>query len=378
MQRSFIHVLRRSALSSMRHNRATVMNTTCRALSTSTSSNFSEGQFGSFYRFSLFGLAATSVVAVSLTSEQAKCDAATLPPVYNDLRADIVKIMDTEEERRGDGTGIGPTFVRLAWHAAGSYSKADNSGGSNGATMRFNPESNWGGNAGLGMSRRLLEPLKEKYPSISIADIWTFAGKVAIEEMGGPVIPWKPGRTDADDGSKCVPEGRLPNADAGDVKGPKTIQHIRDIFYRMGFNDQEIVALSGAHALGRCHVDNSGYWGPWTNAETTFSNEYFRLLVEEKWTIKKTHKGKPWRGPTQFEDKTGNLMMLPSDMALVEDPAFKKWVEVYAKDQDKFFADFAAAFSKLLELGVKFPSSGSTGGFDIMSYVNQIKSILGL
>ena len=60
----------------------------------------------------------------------------------------------------------------------------------------------------------------------------------------------------------------------------------------MGFNDREIVALLGAHCIGRCHVENSGYWGPWTNAETTFSNEYFRLLVEEKWTEKKDHLGK--------------------------------------------------------------------------------------
>ncbi len=49
-----------------------------------------------------------------------------------------------------------------------------------------------------------------------------------------------------------------------------------------GFNDQEIVALSGAHALGRCHEDASGYWGPWTNAESSFSNDYFRLLKEAR------------------------------------------------------------------------------------------------
>jgi catalase (peroxidase I) len=48
----------------------------------------------------------------------------------------------------------------------------------------------------------------------------------------------------------------------------------------IGFDDREIVALSGAHALGRCHEDASGYWGPWTRAESTFSNEYFRLLVD--------------------------------------------------------------------------------------------------
>jgi hypothetical protein len=79
----------------------------------------------------------------------------------------------------------------------------------------------------------------------------------------------------------------------------------------MGFSDKEIVALLGAHALGRCHTDRSGYWGPWTFAENTFSNEYFRLLVEERWSPKVSHNGKPWEGPDQFEDSTGKLMMLP-------------------------------------------------------------------
>ena len=53
-------------------------------------------------------------------------------------------------------------------------------------------------------------------------------------------------------------------------------------------------------------------------SETTFSNEYFRLLIEEKWTIKKTHEGKPWTGPVQFESPDGALMMLPSDIAMVQ------------------------------------------------------------
>jgi hypothetical protein len=67
---------------------------------------------------------------------------------------------------------------------------------------------------------------------------------------------------------------RLPDADKG---APCTnVAHIRSIFGRMGFNDREMVALIGAHAIGRCHTDASGYWGPWTRAETTFSNEFYR------------------------------------------------------------------------------------------------------
>jgi cytochrome c peroxidase len=104
--------------------------------------------------------------------------------------------------------------------------------------------------------------------------------------------------------------------------------------------------------MGRCHEDRSGFWGPWTNAETTFSNEYFRLLTEERWSPKVSHNGKPWTGPDQFEDSTGKLMMLPADMVMISDPGFRKWAVLYAKDEEKFFKDFALAFSKLLHLGV--------------------------
>ncbi|RYG65812.1 hypothetical protein EON64_11155, partial [archaeon] len=113
-----------------------------------------------------------------------------------------------------------------------------------------------------------------------------------------------------------------------------------------------------AHALGRCHTDRSGFEGPWQFSPTTFSNEYFRLLLDEKWTPKKTHQGMPWTGPMQFEAQNGSLMMLPADLWMLEDPEFRKYVELYAKDEATFFRDFSAAFSKLLELGVKFPCKG--------------------
>lgn len=126
----------------------------------------------------------------------------------------------------------------------------------------------------------------------------------------------------------------------------------------MGFSDREIVALSGAHGLGACHTERSGFWGPWTRAPTTFSNEYFRELLENKWTLKTTHKGKKWEGPTQFEDPTGELMMLPTDVALLQDKEFRKWVELYAKDDKIFAQDFAAVWKKLTEAGFKAEKKG--------------------
>jgi len=271
------------------------------------------------------------------------------------VRDTIVKVIEEDMEKRGDGTSLMGTFIRLAWHCSGSFSKEDGTGGSNGARMRFNPEASWGANAGLGVARDALEPVKAKHPEISYADLYTLAGVVAVEEAGGPTIPFRTGRVDMDSGDTSPPDGRLPDADTG--SRPKTVQHIRDVFYRMGLNDRDIVALLGAHAMGRCHVDRSGYWGPWTFAENTFSNEYFRLLLEERWSPKTTHNGKPWTGPDQFEDSTGKIMMLPSDIVLLLDPEFKKLVDLYAKDEATFFKDFASAFSKLLELGVPFVST---------------------
>jgi len=264
-------------------------------------------------------------------------------PDYAAIRKDIADLLDADDY---DDGSYGPVFVRLAWHSAGTFCQFSKNGGSNGATMRFSPECDDGANAGLDKARAFLAPLKAKYPNISHADLWSLAGTVAIEEMGGPKMKWTPGRTDKPSGDYCPPVGRLPDAARGD-------DHLRAVFYRMGFSDREIVALSGAHALGRCHTDRSGFWGPWTRAPTTFSNEYFRELVENTWTVKKTHKGGKWTGPMQYEDPTGDLMMLPTDMALIKDPSFKKVVLEYAKDEATFFKDFAAAWSKLQDLGFK-------------------------
>ncbi|KAI8911043.1 heme peroxidase [Gorgonomyces haynaldii] len=258
-----------------------------------------------------------------------------------DYQAVYNAIAEKLENSNYDDGSYGPVLVRLAWHAAGTYDKSTGTGGSNGATMRFAPESEHGANAGLSVARDFLEPIKQKFPKISYADLWSLAGVAAIQEMGGPTIPWRAGRSDLT-AESVTPDGRLPDAAQGQ-------DHLRNIFYRMGFNDQEIVALSGAHALGRCHPDRSGFTGPWTFSPITFSNDYFKLLLSETWRQKK------WDGPKQFEDKkTTQLMMLPTDLALIQDKSFRKYVELYAKDSDLFFKDFSKAFNKLEELGVPF------------------------
>ncbi len=286
---------------------------------------------------------------------------------YQEVYNEVAKQLQEKDEY--DDGSYGPVLVRLAWHASGTYDKASGTGGSNGATMRFAPESQHGANAGLINAREFLEPIKgkcffapgplsllafhrsnippAKFPWISYSDLWILSGVCALQEMQGPKIPYRPGRVDHDM-TACTPDGRLPDASQGS-------DHIRNIFYRMGFNDQEIVALSGAHALGRCHTTNSGFDGPWTFSPTVLTNDYYKLLLESHWQWRK------WNGPKQYEDKeTKTLMMLPTDLALVQDKAFRKVVEQYAADNDSFFKDFSAVIVKLFELGVPYAENAST------------------
>ena len=263
---------------------------------------------------------------------------------FDAVRADLKAIMD--QPGYDDGSA-GPVLVRLAWHCSGTYDKASNTGGSNGATMRYAIEANDGANAGLEHARNFLEPVKEKHPWISYGDLWCLAGVEAVKCMGGPDVPIKFGRLDETDDSNVPPNGRLPDGALG-------TDHLRDIFYRMGFNDQEIVALSGAHNLGRCHADRSGFEGPWVPSPTRFGNTYFKLLLNEEWTIKKNK-----QGLAQFRDPDDELMMLPTDYAMIKDPAMRPWVEKYAADKELFYDHFSKVFAKLIELGVDRDDKGN-------------------
>ena len=87
--------------------------------------------------------------------------------------------------------------------------------------MRFEPESQHGANAGLNIARDLMEGIKQEFPWISYGDLWTLGGVCAIQEMGGPKIPWRPGRIDGF-AAQATPDGRLPD-------GAQGAQHLRNV-----------------------------------------------------------------------------------------------------------------------------------------------------
>ncbi|CAI0445298.1 unnamed protein product [Linum tenue] len=322
-----------------------------------------------------------------------------------------------------------PIMLRLAWHDAGTYDKSTKTGGPNGS-IRNDEELAHGANSGLKIALSFCEEVKAKRPKITYADLFQLAGVVAVEVTGGPTIDFVPGRKD----SKVSPkEGRLPDAKQGIQGSP----HLKDVFYRMGLSDKEIVALSGGHTLGRAHPERSGFDGPWTKEPLKFDNSYFvellkgetegllklptdnallddpafRPFVElyaktyrtlslspstfsfefqrfQRWvslTRKLWHyqvailwEGHIQRGqasmalgprkPLKFDNsyfvellkgETEGLLKLPTDNALLDDPAFRPFVELYAKDEDAFFKDYAAAHKRLSELGFTPASSAS-------------------
>ncbi|XBW34528.1 hypothetical protein QEN19_000076 [Hanseniaspora menglaensis] len=261
--------------------------------------------------------------------------------VYNDI-ANVIR----ENDEHDDYIGSGPVLLRLAWHASGQFdSKQEIKGGSYNGTLRFDKELSDPSNAGLKYAFDLLKPIYKKYNhQISHGDLFTLAGVVAVQEMGGPKIPWRYGRVDGD--IETVPlNGRLPDAN-------QNANYVRNFFHRLNFlEDKEIVALIGAHCVGKTHLKNSGFEGPWGAATNMFTNEFFRNLLTEKWVLEKNEAGNQ-----QYNNDKG-YMMLPTDMALVQDGSFKKIVEEFANDESSFFKVFSSAFNKLLENGIKFEKS---------------------
>ena len=210
---------------------------------------------------------------------------------YTALKADLTALMtDSQSWWPADYGHYGPFFIRMAWHAAGTYRTGDGRGGSNSGQQRFAPLNSWPDNGNLDKARRLLWPIKQKYgKNISWADLFILTGNVAIESMGGPVFGFGGGRADVyepesvywgteeqwvneDVPTRIHPkEGRAlenpldaiqmgliyvnPEGPQGNPHDPEGMaRDMRETFARMAMNDEETVALTaGGHAFGKCH-----------------------------------------------------------------------------------------------------------------------------
>jgi L-ascorbate peroxidase len=272
-----------------------------------------------------------------------------------------------------DKANCPPIMVRLAWHDSGTYdmniplSEFPKCGGANGS-IRFSPEIDHGANAGLSLALKLLEPIKKQFPTVGWADLMQMASAAAIELTGGPKIDMKYGRVDATGPEDCHPEGNLPAAEPPFPNGEANPQtHLRKVFHRMGFNDQEIVALSGAHSLGRAFPDRSG-------ANKKDSTKYTDGSTNPRWDGKAgvgRKGGQSWTekwlkfGNDYFHAVVGDdddLLKLSTDSSLFMDEAMMPFARKYKEDEAAFFADYAKAHKKLAELGSKFePAEGITG-----------------
>jgi catalase-peroxidase len=212
------------------------------------------------------------------------------------VKQDIFKVLtDSKPWWPADYGNYGPFFIRMAWHAAGTYRTADGRGGAGNGAHRFAPENSWPDNGNLDKARRLLWPVKQKYGSaLSWADLFVFAGNCAIENMGlkpfgfggGRVDIWEPeediywGTEDVwlDDkrySGDRVLENPLAAVQMGLIyvnpQGPNgtpdpaaSARDIRETFARMAMGDEETVALAaGGHTFGKCHgAGDAAHVGP--------------------------------------------------------------------------------------------------------------------
>jgi L-ascorbate peroxidase len=265
------------------------------------------------------------------------------------------------------GNDCGPILIRLAWHDSGTYDKANEGGwpraGGAIGSIRYDKEINAGPNAGLRKALAYLQPVKDACSELSWADIIQMGSAEAVQAMGGPTIRMKYGRLDAASSpeTSVAPFG-LPDA-LPPFGGPSNCKddpaaHLRYVFYKYGFDDQGIVALSGAHTVGRAFKDRSGA------VEYGYSNPTTYTKTGCPWAGKsQTNGGQSWtKSWLKFDNSYFNLegekdkccVVFPTDAILAKDPGFKPHFEKYAKDQNAFFTDYAKAHKQLSELGSKF------------------------
>ena len=211
--------------------------------------------------------------------EFAKIDYAALKKDLNDL------MTDSQDWWPADYGHYGPFFIRMTWHAAGTYRSTDGRGGGGTGAQRFAPLNSWPDNGNLDKARRLLWPIKQKYgKQISWADLLILAGNVAIESMGGETFGFSGGRPDiwapeedihwgaekewlanerySGERDLANPLGAVqmgliyvnPQGPDGDPDPLASAKDVRETFGRMAMNDEETVALvAGGHTFGKGH-----------------------------------------------------------------------------------------------------------------------------
>ena len=346
---------------------------------------------------------------------------------YAALKKDLLALMtDSQEWWPADYGHYGPFFIRMTWHAAGTYRTADGRGGGGTGAQRFAPLNSWPDNGNLDKARRLLWPIKKKYgQNISWADLLILAGNVAIESMGGKTFGYSGGRDDI-----WAPEEDIYWGAEGEwlgnkrYSGERDLQHplaavqmgliyvnpegpdgnpdplasahdVRETFARMAMNDEETVALvAGGHTFGKAHgagdaalvgaepegaeieqmglgwissfgsgkgrdTITSGIEGAWTANPTQWDNGYFDLLFGYEWKLVKSPAGahiwhaidpKPEDLAPDAEDASIRVptMMTTADMAMREDPAYRKISKRFHENPEEFADAFARAWFKLL------------------------------
>jgi len=346
---------------------------------------------------------------------------------YESLKKDLNDLMtDSQDWWPADYGHYGPFFIRMTWHAAGTYRNSDGRGGGGTGAQRFAPLNSWPDNGNLDKARRLLWPIKQKYgEKISWADLLILAGNVAIESMGGKTFGFSGGRVDIwgpeedinwgiekewldnkrykgkrelDNPLAAVQMGLIyvnPEGPDGNPDPIASAKDIRETFGRMAMNDEETVALvAGGHTFGKAHgaapdenvgkepegaeIENMGFgWtnkygsgvgrdtitsgieGAWTTNPTQWDNGYFDLLFGYEWELTKSPAGAHiWHAINQddnhlapdAEDSSIKVptMMTTADIAMIQDPAYKKISKHFHENPTEFADAFARAWFKLL------------------------------
>ena len=346
---------------------------------------------------------------------------------YDALKKDLNDLMTNSQDWwPADYGHYGPLFIRMTWHAAGTYRTADGRGGGNAGSQRFAPLNSWPDNGNLDKARRLLWPIKQKYGNqISWADLLILAGNVAIESMGGKTFGFGGGRPDIwapeedifwgkenewltnnrytgdrelDKPLAAVQMGLIyvnPQGPDGNPDPLASAKDIRETFARMAMNDEETVALTaGGHTFGKAHgagsedlvgvepegaeieqmgfgckneyesgkgrdTTTSGIEGAWTANPTQWDNGYFDILFGNEWELGKSPAGAHQWHPINPKDEhlapdpedssiRVKTMMTTADMAMREDPEYRKISKRFHENPDQFADAFARAWFKLL------------------------------